>query len=484
MAPSVLIIGGGMAGLSAGCFARMNGFETEILEMHTIPGGLCTAWNRKGYTFDLCIHWLCGSKPGTALYQVYDKLGLMEGRRFHHPDSWATVRDGHGNEITLYTDPERLYDELIRISPDDKPFISRLCKDIQKLSRMETSVDMTILDIIRYIPYFSLMKRYKPTVHDVLSEVKSPVLRDLLTAGFGWEGQSMFFPLMGLAMQGAKNAGYPIGGSLPCAEAIEKRYRDLGGTIRYKSKVTAIITEKNRAKGVRLADGTERYADYVISCADGHTTIFDWLKGAYCDDTIRGYYQNLKPFPPIVFISFGLNTDLSHIPKDLTILFDNPVEIAGVKQDTISYRNHVHDPTLYPPGKGVITTWITADYSYWDRLPYQSETYRIEKDNVGREVFALLCQQYPDLSERCEIMDVATPMTFVRYTGNWKGSYEGWQVTPDSFFLDLPQTLPGLSGFSMAGQWIVTGGGIPGAVLSGRKAVKQMCSDLGKKFVY
>jgi len=80
-------------------------------------------------------------------------------------------------------------------------------------------------------------------------------------------------------------------------------------------------------------------------------------------------------------------------------------------------------------------------------------------------------------------MDVASPMTFVRYTGNRNGSYEGWQVTPDSFFLELPQTVPGLSGFFMAGQWVVTGGGIPGAVLSGRKAVKLMCAGMGKTFV-
>ncbi len=483
MAPSVLIIGGGMAGLSAGCFARMNGFETEILEMHTIPGGLCTAWNRKGYTFDLCIHWLCGSKPGTALYQVYEQLGLMEGRDFSHPELWTTVRDEHGNEVTLYTDPDKLYDELIRISPEDMSFISRLCNDIRKLSRMETPVDMTLLDIIRYIPFFGLMRRYKPTVHEVLSPVKSPVLRDLLMAGFGWEGQSMFFPLMGLAMQGAKNAGYPMGGSLPFAKAVEKRYRDLGGTIRYTSRVTSILTVNNRATGVRLSDGTERYADYIISCADGYTTIFDWLKGAYCDDTIRGYYRNLKPFPPIVFISFGLKKDLSHLPKSLTVLFDQPVEIAGVMQDSISFRNHSFDPSLFPPGKGVITTWITADYSFWERLPYRSDEYRMEKEKAGRKVFDLLCSQYPELSDACEVMDVASPMTFVRYTGNRNGSYEGWQVTPDSFFLELPQTVPGLSGFFMAGQWVVTGGGIPGAVLSGRKAVKLMCAGMGKTFV-
>jgi len=47
MVPSVLIIGGGMAGLAAGCFSQMSGFQTEILEMHTLPGGLCTAWKRK-----------------------------------------------------------------------------------------------------------------------------------------------------------------------------------------------------------------------------------------------------------------------------------------------------------------------------------------------------------------------------------------------------------------------------------------------------
>lgn len=483
MTPSVLIIGCGMAGLSAGCYARMNGFDTEIVEMHSIPGGLCTAWSRKGYTFDLCIHWLCGSKPGTSLYKVYEKLGLMKDRHFSYSESWATIRDEHGNEIRLYTDPGRLYDELIRISPEDSRFIARLCKDIRKISRMEPPVDLSIMDIIRYIPVMGLMKRYKPAVQDVLSEVKSPVLRNLLAAGLGWESQSMFFPLMGLAMQWGENAGYPEGGSLPFAEAIEKRYLELGGTIRYKSKVVSIITEKNRATGVRLSDGTELNADYVISCADGHTTIFDWLKGEYCDDTIQGYYQNLEPFPPIVFISFGLNTDLAHIPKDLIVLPDKPVKIAGMEQGIIRFLNHVHDPSHYPKGKGVITTWIPTDYSFWEQFTYQSEAYRSEKELAGKMIFDLLCQQYPELSGSCEVMDVATPLTFVRYTGNWKGSYEGWQVTPDSFFLDLPQTLPGLSRFYMAGQWVVTGGGIPGAVLSGRKAVKLMCRDIGKKFV-
>jgi len=61
---SVVIVGAGMAGLSAGCYARMNGYKATTLEMHNIPGGLCTAWKRKGYTFDISMHMLTGSKGG------------------------------------------------------------------------------------------------------------------------------------------------------------------------------------------------------------------------------------------------------------------------------------------------------------------------------------------------------------------------------------------------------------------------------------
>ena len=53
--PSVAIIGAGIAGLCTGCYAQMNGYRAHIYEMHTKPGGLCTAWTRNGYTIDACI---------------------------------------------------------------------------------------------------------------------------------------------------------------------------------------------------------------------------------------------------------------------------------------------------------------------------------------------------------------------------------------------------------------------------------------------
>ena len=471
-----------MSGLSAGIFSRMSGFDTKILEMHSIPGGLCTAWNRKGYTFDLCIHWLTSSRPGSARYRLYEEVGLIQGLELVTPEYWKKVKEEQGNELTMYYELDKLKSELLRLSREDSTFISGFCNDIKKIRKMQVPVDLTLLDKIKFIPIISVLKKYQVDNLSVVSQVQNPVLRKLLSAGLDWEGQSVFFTLMGFALQGAGNAGYPIGGSLPLAKSMEKRFLELGGSIQYKSKVESITTDNNRATGVRLSDGTLLSADCVISCADGHSTIFDWLRGEYCDDTIKGYYKNLKPFPPIIFVSLGLNRSLADIPKNLTVIFNNPVMIGGTEQKTITFRNHSNDPTLYPEGKGIITTWLPVNYEWWDQLDYQGELYKVEKEKALQQVINLLLNEFPDLSGTIEVTDVATPMTFVRYTGNWKGSYEGWLVTPGSFFFELPLKLPGLTRFYMAGQWTTTGGGIPGSIKSGRSAVKSMCKELNQPF--
>lgn len=63
MGKNIIIIGAGIAGLTAGIYARLSGFDVTILEQHTIPGGMCTGWRRKGYLFDGAMHWMTGSSP-------------------------------------------------------------------------------------------------------------------------------------------------------------------------------------------------------------------------------------------------------------------------------------------------------------------------------------------------------------------------------------------------------------------------------------
>jgi phytoene dehydrogenase-like protein len=483
MPPSVLIIGGGIAGLAAGCFSRMSGFPTEVIEMHSVPGGLCTAWTRKGYTADLCIHWLTGSDPTSPLSAVYRDIGLLHGQEIVKHEYYTRVMDSDGHVLTLYNNPDRLYSELVSFSTGDEPFARSLCNDIRRLAKMQLSADMGIMQMIRFIPLLPVMKRYKAPLAEVLSVVKDPELRSLLLAGLDWHGQSAVFSLMGLALQGSGNGGYPMGGSLPLAQGVEKRFLELGGSIRYRSRVESIITEQDRAAGVRLSDGTEVRADIVISAADGHATIYDWLGGKYLDDTIRACYENFRPFPPLVFVTLGIGADLGSRPHNLVCVLKDPLMVGGVLQNDLTIHNHSYDRTLAPPGKSVITLSIPSEWGYWQDKPRGTEAYEHEKQSIADQVTAFVTTTYPECSERVEMTDVATPHTFFRYTGNWKGSYEGWLLTADSFFTQMPMILPGLSGFYMAGQWVKVGGGIPGAVLSARDAVKRVCKDTGHPFL-
>ena len=75
-------IGAGIAGRSAGCHAQMNGYKTQIFELHALPGGLCTSWKRKGYLFDGCPHFLVGSGPTSTANVLWRELGAVQERQF------------------------------------------------------------------------------------------------------------------------------------------------------------------------------------------------------------------------------------------------------------------------------------------------------------------------------------------------------------------------------------------------------------------
>src|SRR5512136_2556220 len=137
---SIAIIGAGVAGLSAGSYARMNGFRTTIFELHDKPGGLCTAWQRNGYTIDGCIHWLVGSKPGSALYRMWEELGAVQGREFFYADQYQRYEAADGRVFTLYADVGRLEQHILELAPEDRAAIRAFCRAARGFVKMEMPV--------------------------------------------------------------------------------------------------------------------------------------------------------------------------------------------------------------------------------------------------------------------------------------------------------------------------------------------------------
>ena len=111
------------------------------------------------------------------------------------------------------------------------------------------------------------------------------------------------------------------------------------------------------------------------------------------------------------------------------------------------------------------------------------EGYRAEKQRIAEAVIAILEKMVPEVRRVIEVIDVSTPATVIRYTGNWKGSMEGWLLTPTNGYRQLPNTLPGLQQFLMVGQWIMPGGGLPSGLITARSALQAVCRHDGTPFV-
>lgn len=494
---SIIIIGAGFAGLAAGIYARMNGYKTHIFEMHTLPGGLCTAWKRKGFTIDACIHWLVGSNPMSGMHRYWEEVGIAQNREFINMDEYMQVEDASGRRVIFYTDVDRLEKHLLEVSPQDaepiREFIDgiRMClpfdqpsKEIPFFQRLGKQLKLGIT----FMKNGRKMQEWMKLTCDEFSQrFSDPLLREALME-IWIPGFSMFFMLFTFAYLHNKNAGYPLGGSMPMSKAMENRYLNLGGALSYGNRVAKIILDNDCAVGIRTSDGTEYRSDIVISAADGFNTIFNMLDGNFADEKIRHYYDKWPLFPPLIFIGLGVSRKFDDVKisvSGFSFFLQEPVEIAEKIRDRLSVHIYHHDPSMAPAGKTTLTIMMATDYDYWKALHNNRQDYEQKKEEIAGQVISLLEQRFPGISSQVEMTDVATPMTFERYTGNWKGSFEGWLITPDNAYVlmkPMSQSLPGLKNFYMCGQWVEPGGGLPTAVMSARRLVKRMCKDSGRKF--
>jgi phytoene dehydrogenase-like protein len=491
---SIIIAGAGIAGLSAGCYGQMNGYRTQIFERHDVPGGLCTSWKRKGYTIDGCLHWLVGSRPGDNFHRIWEELGAVQGRPMIDHEEFLRVEGKEGKVFIVYCDIDRLRQHMKELAPQDSPVIEELTRAARTCARYDLPVDKApelygtidgCLFLIRTFPFLRLMSKWKNiSVQDYAQRFSDPFLREALPWISGLPDFPMAGLLMILAWMHRKSAGYPVGGSLEFSRSIERRYLDLGGEIHYHSPVARVIVENDQAVGVRLADGTEHRSDITISAADGHATIFDMLGGEYINDRIRGYYDNLPIFPPLIHVALGVHRSFEKMPATVIYPLGESVTIGGRQQDHFGVEICNFDPTQAPPGKTVLKVMFTADYAYWKNLRQDPERYKAEKEKIADQVISLLNQHYPGLAGQVEMRDVATPMTWERYTGNWQGSMEGWLFTKKTFPpFRMSKTLPGLKSFYMAGQWVEPGGGVPTAAMSGRNVMQLICKRDRRTFV-
>jgi phytoene dehydrogenase-like protein len=493
MDKSIIVIGAGIAGLSTGCYARMNGYGVKIFETHDKPGGMCTSWKRKDYTFDYCIHNLVGTLPLSGTNQIWLELGALDDIEIINRDEFTRIDSLNNESVHWYTDLDRLQQHLNEIAPEDSRVTGELIKTAQKLA----GVDLFAMELggfwrtLKALPYVSLINHWSQiTIGQFAGRFKNPFLRRAIKhVMYDIPGDSVPMTAIALFMAGLARGdlGWPMGGSLAFSQRIEKRLLDLGGEIHYKTPVEKILVENNRAVGIRLADGSEHRADYIISAADGYSTIYKMLEGKYLTEPIEKYYGDVEDTGPFGFIVFlGLEEGLHDLPHALALLLDEPLDTGGMEQNSIYLDTFGPETGLVPEGKSIIKIEVQAQYSYWKKLrDADLHAYREEKKQVAGNIINHVANRFPWLKDKISIMDTSTPPTCERYTGNLCG----WQPGPPKENINeiqrkgLSKTLPGLGGFFHVGQWAYASIGISSVAITGRSMVSELCKLDKKRFI-
>jgi phytoene dehydrogenase-like protein len=495
MAESIIIIGAGMGGMAAGIYGQINGYETQIFEMHTKPGGQCASWKRKGYTFDACIHHFFGCKPGSNVYQLWQELGAMP-RGLVTLEDCTAIASADGKIFKDYYDLEKLKETLNKLSPADSKAIKQYIECIESFSKNKIGNKIlggSFWEVFTSIPSIIWMLKWmKLNMQTFAERFSDPFLRKAISLLVYSNPDFPFFFHISRHDGGLDgDLQWPIGGAAEFPKSIEKRYLALGGKVHYNSRVEKILVENDKAVGVKLVNGSEHRADIVVSNADGRKTIFDMLDGKYINETIRGYCTPMSdetPFAVDVFL--GVNRDLSSEPSSLVLLLNQPVTIANHKYESIEAQLYGFDKTMAPAGKGTIKVELPASYAFWKQLYHgDREKYKQEKQNVAERVIDILEGHFHGITKQVEVIDVCTLMTWERYMGGSQGWFNmpnrkfDFSIREDPSDKKFKTTLPGLSNFYFVGVWATMMGSLFHNANSGKTIIRRICAKDGKNFI-
>ncbi|WP_418957514.1 phytoene desaturase family protein [Streptomyces tritici] len=508
--PRVIVVGAGIGGLSTGAYAQMSGAETRIFERHVLPGGCCTAWSRQDYVFDYCIEWLTGTGRNNDAARLWRELGALDGKTVAHFEMFNTVTDETGRSVTFYNDPDRLEAHLLELSPADARPIRAFCRDLRRFIGINLYPFLTppplqsprekLRTLRAVLPSFVTLWRTAATrMETFCARFQDPLLRRAFPFIFFQDHE--VFPLLpylfNMASAYHHNAGFPQGGSLGLARSVEERYLGLGGRIDYRSRVERVLVEDDRAVGVELRGGERHYADHVVSACDGATTLQGLLGGRYASPRTDRLFTELAEepdqlYPGVVSAFVGLKDELDPAARHSTTYLLSEADaraLPGCMQNSlvVQLRSRYSDG-FAPPGKSVVHCTYFSDYASWKQLRRTDrKAYWARKQEVADFVRGFLERHHPGIGRAIEVVDVASPTTTERYTGVRGGSILGWKsFTPaDDVITGLINKdrlrLPGLDGFTLAGQWF-GGGSLIRAAASGRFAVQYLCRDLGLEF--
>ncbi len=476
----ILIVGGGIAGLSAGIHARMKGFECEIIEKNHCVGGECTGWRRGELYIDNCIHWLMGTKKGTELNAAWREVGaLFDGVEVCYPEAFYISEYG-GQTLTLGKDLKKTKKEMLAISPEDKKRISEFIKNVRRAKGLSMPVQappelMTKKQLLRLglpmLKMLPVLKRYdKMTVAEYAESFSHPLLKRAMKDYLSAESSaSSLFTSYATFVEG--DGGIPKGFSAGLAERMAQRFLDLGGTVSLSEPAVSVELEGETVKSVTTAK-RRCEADTVIFATDFSVT-YALLGEQYRPELLTKALADFDKYPVHSEFQIAFYTDTPLPDVKSTFIFETDELTVGVRQFTrLGIRAYDYDD-FAPEGKYLYQCCLVQykdDYEFWRSLADKNDgSYARTKQEQAQTLVGQI-EKYT--GAKVNLIDVWTPYTYNKWCGAYLGSYMAIMRTPTSKLPCFSAKVEGLKNCYVASQWQRAPGGLATALTMGKFTVQ------------
>ncbi len=492
----VIVIGAGVGGLVAATLLAQAGLEVCVLEAASKPGGYLAGFKRQGFVFDTAVHWLNQCGPEGMVRRLFDSLGddapqtprMKRIRRYR----------GDGFDYLLTNEPDDLLEALISDFPEDREGLRSFFATARTLGAAFASVSgnmratqtMTMGEKLRKAwgaasPVFARVAGV-PADKGLRRIFHGPILKRM------WRVEAKLIAcLMPVAWAYTGEYQRPaVGGSQRIPAWLAEVCREAGGLIYCGCRAEQIVLEGDRAAAVRFRRSADSgVADeircrHVVAACDAETVYRRLLPSGTISRRFGRRLDRAELFDSALSVFLGLSTDSS----DLGI----GEELVYITRDGISRSDHtssdpekteismllpsICDPTLAPPGKGTAILHGAAKIDandFWKTGPglTRGEAYYEFKQRYADVLIERVERNLDvDLRSRIEICEVATPITYGRYTGNKNGAIMGFRPTRANIWARLARRTTPVPNVLLGGQWAEIGGGVPGAVSAGANA--------------
>jgi len=505
-----IVIGSGIGGLSvAALLAKHAGKRVLILERHTTAGGFTHTFSRKGWEWDVGLHYIGQVSQGSMLRGLFDEVtdGSLEWEPMG--DVYDTVViDGERWEYVAGREAWR--ERMGSYFPDEIEAIDRYLKLVQEAIGSsqgffsEKAVPAPVALLAGPWMRRRFLRHADRTVGEVLDGLTdNPTLKAVLAAQLGDYGlppaQASFAIHAMVFNHYLEGGAYPVGGSARIAEAVAPLIEAAGGQIVIGAEVSTVLVEGGRAVGVRMTDDRELRAELVISDAGVPNTVFRLLpEGAPGRDALLATLKGTARSASHVCLYAGLEHTDSELGLDRSNLWVYP----STDQDG-DFARYLADPEAplplvflsFPsakdpdfarryPGKATIEIVSIAPYdrfAQWADTTWmkRGEDYEAIKEELSRRLIEVLEREVPQVAGKIAYHELSTPLSTRHFAAYDKGEIYGLEHTPARFRERALKPRTGLKGFYLTGQDACTAG-IAGALFGGVLAAS---SILGKNLL-